>query len=163
MRHLLIIVYALAIGATVVAAEDAGVDGSSDTVRPKSIEDIYTGGKLRDPFVALGGAGGAPSSSVTDFDMADFSIHELELKGIMRDKNGAFAMLIDESTRTGFILRRGRVYTYKNERVPGVTGRINLAQKTVVLITVDKDVQTLRLGEDEEEGEDDEEPADEES
>ena len=43
----------------------------------------------------------------------------------------------------------------KNEKIPGVSGRINVAQKSVTLITDEKDVQTLRLGEDEEDSDED--------
>ena len=74
----------------------------------------------------------------------------------MRDKRGAYAILTDIPSSQSLVLRKGRIYTFRNKRVSGVSGRINFAQKTVVLLTADKDVQTLRLGGDEE-MEDDEE------
>ncbi len=126
------------------------VDASTAPVRPRTIEDIYQGGRYRDPFIPLTGASAMTTVS-KEFVLEDFSIHELQLKGIMRDGAGAYALLIDQTTRAGFILRDGRLYDYKNKRIPGVTGRIDLPQKSVVLVTVDKDVQTLRLGEDEDE------------
>ncbi|MBI2361757.1 MAG: hypothetical protein HYV15_00005, partial [Elusimicrobia bacterium] len=77
----------------------------------------------------------------------NFSIHSLELKGLMRDKKGHTALLFDAATATAFVLRGGRVYDPKKKPIPGVTGTIKMEQKTVTLMTADKDVQTLRLGE----------------
>ncbi len=136
-------------------AAPAGVDESTGSVRPRTIEDIYQGAKLRDPYRRVTGAV-SRSVAVKSGEPHDFSIHELELKGIMRDSKGSFAVLVDLATGESLMLRKGRIYTFKNKRIPGVTGRINIAQKTVVLLTADKDVQTLRLGEDEAEPGDEE-------
>lgn len=135
------------------------VDESTGGVKALGVEDIYGGGKIRDPFMKLGGAG-AVSAPVAappkDFDPEDFSIHQLELKGIMKDKAGLSAMLVDMNSHFSFILRGGRLYDMRKKAVPGVTGVIVPAQKSVTLTTADKDVQTLRLGEDADEDEEQE-------
>lgn len=129
---------------------------STGGVRALGVDDIYGGAKLRDPFMKLGGSGAAVAPVAAppkDFDPEEFSIHQLELKGIMRDKAGMSAMLVDMNTHFSFILRGGRLYDMRKKPVPGVTGVIQPAQKTVTLTTADKDVQTLRLGEDADEAE----------
>lgn len=138
-------------------AEKAGaqVEASTAAAKPRTVEDIYRGARYRDPFAevsAVGGAAAAAAAAVAEWDPADFSIHELDLKGIMKDKSGAFAILTDRVAGVGFVLRGAKLYDFKNQLVAGVTGKINAAQKTVYLITADKDVQTLRLGEAEEDG-----------
>ena len=132
------------------------VEVSTDGTRGISVDDIYGGSKLRDPFMKLGGAGGAGApvaAPAADVDPEEFSIHALELKGIMRDNGGMTAMLVDMNTHFGFMLRGGRLYDMRKKAVPGVTGVIQPAQKSVTLTTADKDVQTLRLGEDADEAE----------
>lgn len=132
------------------------VDASTDGVRALGVDDVYGGAKLRDPFMKLSGAGAAGTAVAApakDYDPEEFSIHQLELKGIMRDKAGITALLVDMSSRFPFILRGGRLYDMRKKPVKGVTGVIKPAQKTVTLTTADKDVQTLRLGEDADEAE----------
>lgn len=130
------------------------VDASTGGVRALGVDDIYGGAKLRDPFMKLAGAGAAAAAAPPkDYDPEEFSIHQLELKGIMRDKAGMTALLVDLSSRFPFILRGGRLYDMRKKPVKGVTGVIKPAQKTVTLSTADKDVQILRLGEDADEAE----------
>jgi Tfp pilus assembly protein PilP len=140
----------------VASAQEDEVAESTEAVKPRTVEDIYQGAKYRDPFTKVSAkAGGVSAAAVAEWDPADFSIHELDLKGIMRDKTGSFAILTDRLAGVGFVLRGGKLYDFKNNRIEGVTGKINVAQKTVYLITAEKDVQTLRLGEEEEDGESD--------
>lgn len=132
------------------------VDASTGGVRALAVDDIYGGAKLRDPFMKLAGAGVAAAAVAAppkDYDPEEFSIHQLELKGIMGDKAGLTALLVDMNSRFPFILRGGRLYDMRKKPVKGVTGVIKPAQKTVTLTTADKDVQTLRLGEDADEAE----------
>lgn len=132
------------------------VDESSGAVKVLGIDDIYGGTKFRDPFMKLAGSGvqAAPvAAAAKEFDPDEFSIHQLELKGVMRDKAGWTALLVDMNTRMSFLLRAGRLYDMKKKAVPGVTGVVKPAEKTVVLTTADKDVQTLKLGEDADEAE----------
>ncbi|MBI5596123.1 MAG: hypothetical protein HY928_08555 [Elusimicrobia bacterium] len=129
-------------------AAATAVDASSAAAKPLTVDDIYGGAKFRDPFMKLGGAGvAAAPSTVKEYDPENFTIHSLELKGLMRDKKGYTALLFDASTATSFVLKGGRVYDPKKKPVPGITGTIKMEQKTVTLMTADKDVQTLRLGE----------------
>lgn len=133
-----------------------GVDESSGAAKALGVDDIYGGAKLRDPFMKLAGSGvqAAPAAAAAkEFDPEEFSIHQLELKGIMRDKAGWTALLVDMNTRLSFLLRGGRLYDLKKKAVAGVTGVVKPAEKTVVLTTADKDVQTLKLGEDADEAE----------
>lgn len=128
-------------------AAPLGVSASSETT--KTVTDLYKGS--RDPFrmPSAGGGGGAAAAPAEPFKLDDFNIHTLDLKGIMADKGGSIAILVDNRFQLSFILRGGFVYSGK-KRVPGVTGTIHRRQKSVTLITTDKDVQTLRLGETEE-------------
>ena len=131
-------------------------DASTMTLKASVPEDIYGGAKYRDPLKKVSASAARASVAKVKFTMEDFSIHEVDLTGIMKDRKGAYAVLVDVPSGTGLILRKGRIYTFKKKRIPGVTGRINVAQKTVILLTADKDVQTLRLGGDEEEAYDEE-------
>jgi len=150
MRSLYIFFVVVSLSAGAARAEEPAVAESTDTVKPRTVEDIYIGAKYRNPFTEVTAAAGGRSVSAAAYNPEDFSIHELDLRGIMRDKTGAFAILTDRVAGVGFVLRQGKLYDYRNKLVPDVKGRINMAQKTVYLITPEKDVQTLRLGEDEE-------------
>jgi Tfp pilus assembly protein PilP len=79
--------------------------------------------------------------------MENFSIHSLNLKGIMKDGAGAYAILADGQTSASFVLKGGVLFDFRNKRVPGVTGTIQMRRKTVTLMTADKDVQPLKMGE----------------
>ncbi len=129
---------------------DQLVAESTGAVR-MTISDLYRGDRYRDPFVVLQPGEVAVTSEQREFSFETFSIHALKLKGIMKEKKETYAILVDEELRMSFMLRKGKVLTFKNEAIPGVSGRINAAQKSVTLLTEEKDVQTLRLGEDEEE------------
>ena len=130
------------------APAPAAVAVSTAAAKPLTVDDIYGGGKFRDPFMKLAGAGVAAAPvAAKDYDPEAFSIHSLELKGLMKDKKGFVALLFDASTSTAFVLKGGRVYDPKKKPIPGITGTIKMEQKTVTLMTADKDVQTLRLGE----------------
>ncbi len=156
MRVLAVSILAAFLLPAAVFAAPAGVDRSTGPARPRTVEDIYQGAKYRDPFRKVTAAASRSAASKAEFEIQDFSIHEVELKGIMKDGKGSFAVIVDIATGASLVLRKGRVYTFRNKRIPGVTGRINVAQKTVVLLTADKDVQTLRLGEDDDEPRDEE-------
>ncbi|MFH2202515.1 MAG: hypothetical protein ABIJ96_05340 [Elusimicrobiota bacterium] len=137
-----------------VGAEEFSVAASSAAVKPRTVNDIYTGAHYRNPFTAVAiKSGGISFAAAAAWDPADFNIHELDLKGLLRDKNGAFAILTDRLAGVGFMLRKGKLYDYRNNLIPDVTGKINVAQKTVYLITSEKDVQTLHLGEDKDDSE----------
>lgn len=132
---------------------------STSTVRAStatvlSPSSIYTAEKLRDPFQKSGGSSlGAASSGGGSqaFNPEDFNIHNLSLRAVMKDSAADYALLSDKTLGMTFVLRKGKVYDAKNKPIPGVTGTINMKQKSASLITRDKDVQVLRLGEEEKE------------
>lgn len=128
-------------------ARAQAVEASTPTARPRTVEDVYAGSKLRDPFSPNQAGGGRAGGAARQFKLEDFSIHNLELKGILRDSAGSYAVLVDGGAGVGFILRDGKLFDYKNKRIPGVRGKVDYGRKTVVLMTPDNDVQTLRLGE----------------
>lgn len=136
-----------------VAASSAAARGLIG-VSTQTVSSIYTGDRSRDPF--LPAAMGASSvRRVTDEknegpEVVD--IHGMLLRGIMKDSKLDYALFTAETGGT-YLLRGGRLYNERNKPVPGITGVIKLKQKTVELITADKDVQVFRLGEDDKEKE----------
>ncbi len=65
----------------------------------------------------------------------------------MKDGASAFALFTDPVFGVTFVLRGNRLYDAKGKVVPGVTGSLNIKQKTAHLMTQESDVQTFRLGE----------------
>ena len=109
-----------------------------------TVSTLYTGDKVRDPFMpATVGGSGRPRDKNAPYVV---DIHALELRGIMKDAKSDFALF---STDTGstLILRGRRLYDDRNKPVPGITGSINIKQKRAELITADKDRQPFQLGE----------------
>ena len=136
--------------ATSTAAAHLPIGSSTQTV-----SSIYTGDRSRDPF--LPAAMGATSARRVDDSKAGggldaVDIHGMSLRGIMKDPKVDYALFSYEGGGT-YLLRGGKLYNERNKPVPGITGAIRLKQKTVELITPDKDVQIFRLGEDEKEKE----------
>jgi hypothetical protein len=131
---------ASAAGVSTAAASGApGVQQSTQTVGS-----IYTGDRVRDPFMpATSGGGGSRAAKRDDGEpepppTAD--IHALTLRGILKDKNADFAIFAAETGET-FMLRAGRLYNERNKPVQGITVRINLKQKLVELFTPERDRQ----------------------
>lgn len=108
-----------------------------------TVSTLYTGDKVRDPFMPASAGSGRTRDKNAPFVV---DIHALELRGIMRDAQSDFALF---STDTGvtLILRGRRLYDERNKPVPGITGSINIKQKRAELITADKDRQPYQLGE----------------
>src|SRR3989338_3810074 len=115
------------------------------TATPSAPGSIYDADKLRDPFMKT--AGGGRGETVKTFTMTDFNIHNLSLRAIMKDSATAYALFTDNSFGASFILRKDKLYFDKKKPLPGVTGYINVKQKTAHLMSPDGDVQTYRLGE----------------
>jgi hypothetical protein len=124
-------------------AAPAAAQSSALALSSYTVSTLYTGDKVRDPFMpaSVGGAGRQRDKN------APFvvDIHALELRGIMKDSQSEFALF---STDTGMslILRGRRLYDERNKPVPGITGSINIKQKRAELITADKDRQPFQLG-----------------
>lgn len=131
------------------AAKAPAVAASTAAVRAEpTVQDLYPLEKLhlRDPFISAGG--GSSSGFQGGGEIAEFSIHNLTLKGILQDPSGDYALFVDASSGNDYVLRKNTLYNDKNKPVPGVSGIIKPQQKTVHLLTSDQDVQTFILGED---------------
>jgi len=116
----------------------------------QTVSSIYTGDRVRDPFLAaaMGGGRTRRSEDAKEDGPEVVDIHAMSLRGIMQDSKVDYALFTAEAGGT-YLLRGGRLYNERNKVVPGITGAIKLKQKTVELVTPDKDVQVFRLGEDE--------------
>ena len=123
-------------------------------VTTQTVSTVYTGDRVRDPF--LPAAMGASTARRSDDAKTDgpevVDIHGMTLRGIMKDQLIDYALFTAETGGT-YLLRGGKLYNERNKVVPGIRGVIKLKQKTVELITPDKDVQVFRLGEDDKEKE----------
>jgi len=136
-----ILIAALGFALSAFAAPPTIVRASTETV-----ESLYTADKLRDPFTRT--QAGASSIETRLYTSQDFNIHNLSLRGIMRDSQTDYALFVDNTFRVGFILHGGRLYDYRKKPVPGVSGSVKRAQKIVTLVTKNKDTQVFRLGQD---------------
>ena len=134
-------------GATVSSATAAGAAPAvaASTAAPANAAQIYTAAALRDPFTRAGAAAMKVASRA--FAAMDFNIHNLSLKGIIRDDVSDYALLGDNTFGVSFILRKGRLYDEKSKRVSGVTGSLDMKRRMVRVVASDGDVQILRLGE----------------
>lgn len=123
-------------------------------VSTQTVSTIYTGDRVRDPFLpaAMGGSRSVRRDDAKAEGPEVVDIHGMTLRGIMKDPKIDYALFTAETGGT-YLLRGGRLYNERNKAVPGITGAIRLKQKTVELVTPDKDVQVFRLGEDEKEKE----------
>ena len=109
---------------------------------------LYTGDRVRDPFqpASSGVRGAARVEEKADLGPPTADIHALTLRGMLKDAAADYALFAAETGEV-FMLRANRLYNERNKIVPGITGRINLKQKRVELMTADKDVQTYLIGE----------------
>lgn len=123
------------------AAKGAQVQASTAA----TIGSIYTVERLRDPFARTTGSSGGGSGK--PFTPEDFNIHNLSLRGLMKDAGTAYALFTDAQFGATFILRWGKLYDPKGKPVKGVSGSLDLKKKTAHLMTQDKDVQVFTLGE----------------
>lgn len=114
-----------------------------------AVAGFYTAEKLRDPFMKASAGGAAMKSDTPE----EFSIHNLTLRGMLKDRWVDYAVFTDEAGST-FLFRKNKLYDGKRNEVSGVSGTMDIKQKIVNLITLDKDVQVFRLGQKDEEEED---------
>lgn len=129
------------------AASPAAVATSTGTTQ--TVEGIYTGDRVRDPFLpaAMGGAR-APRVATKSGGPEAVDIHGMTLRGFMKDAKMDYALFAAEGGGT-YLLRGGKLYNERNKLIPNITGIVKLKQKTVVLTTSDNDEMVFRLGEDE--------------
>ncbi|MEK7234246.1 MAG: hypothetical protein AAB268_10555 [Elusimicrobiota bacterium] len=120
----------------------------------QTVSSIYTGDRVRDPFLpaAMGATSARRVEDAKTSGPEVVDIHGMALRGIMKDAKVDYALFASEGGGM-YLLRGGKLYNERNKLVPGIIGVIKLKQKTVELITPDKDVQVFRLGEDEKEQE----------
>ena len=116
---------------------------TSTTAPVQTVGTIYTVDKMRDPFLKMSGG----ALSFKPMMPEDFNIHNLSLRGLMKDSGSDYALFSDVNFGASFILRKGRLYDGKGKLVPGVSGSLNVRQKTADLMTRENDVQVFRLGE----------------
>ncbi len=131
------------------AVKPADVKASTAPAAATELADpsqIYTAEKLRDPFRQLS-ANSGDGAATHSFTADDFNIHNLSLRGMMKDRRADYALFADPAFGVTFVLRGGRLYDPKGRPVPGVTGGLDIRRKTAHLMTKDSDVQTFRLGE----------------
>jgi hypothetical protein len=133
---------------TAPAAVPPAAAASALGVSTMTVSTLYTGDRVRDPFLPPS-EGGGRSHAVDRNAPYAVDIHSLQLRGIMKDAKTDYALFATEIGTT-LILRDGRLFDDRNKRVPGITGRIRIKQKRVELITADKDVQIFGLGESDE-------------
>lgn len=128
-----------------LAAASPFAEVKLSTATPASIDEIYTADKLRDPFLK-GTSAAAGNLPVKSYNPDDFSIHNLSLRGVMKDAGVDYALFSDITLGVSFVLRKGKLYDYKERVVPGVSGTLDIKQKMVRLVTREKDFQQFRLG-----------------
>ena len=145
--------------ASPVSAAKPEVASSTAAAKEPTVADIYQGDKIRDPFLEGGGgsAGGgsdkAASSGVGISLVAagEFTIHVLQLRGVMEDGHGGYAVLVEPASGATFVLRAGRLFDGKDKPVKGIRGSVNVRQKRVSLMNAEKEKRELVLGEDKDE------------
>lgn len=118
-------------------------EAAKSSTPPPTVDELYSG-NLRNPFIALGGGSGGIQIRTASSESLPFSIHDLELTGIMKDSKGKQALLKNLNTGASYMLVRGRLLDSKRKRVPGVSGVIH-RKPEVVLMTEDGEVQPLSL------------------
>ncbi|MBI5625293.1 MAG: hypothetical protein HY924_16060 [Elusimicrobia bacterium] len=114
-----------------------------------TLAELYPVEKMRDPFMKGSSGGSVDAESCKP---EDFSIHLLVLKAMLKDPRVDFALLSDPCGAS-YVFSGGKLYrdaVAKKNVVSGVSGTMTMAQKTLTLQTAEKDVQVLRLGEEEE-------------
>lgn len=148
------LILAALLSSPALAAEPPAVSSAALAASTMTVSSIYTGDRVRDPFTPASGGGARRGGPATDADKIPDAneppdIHALSLRGIMKDRGSDYALFGSE-TGESFLLRGGRLYNGRGKPVPGITGRIRPKQKSVELVTPEKDVQVYRLGETEE-------------
>lgn len=128
------------------ATSTGTVKASTATFVAPSPATIYTTEKLRDPFSMS--AGGARAAASKPFSLEDFNIHNLSLRGMMKDRTADYALFSDSVLAGSFILRKGRLLDPRGKPIPGVKGSMDLKKKTAHLETAEGDVQIFKLGDD---------------
>ena len=92
-------------------AAPAGAPASALALSTYTVSTLYTGDKVRDPFMpSTVGGSGRPHDKNAPFVV---DIHALELRGIMKDTQSDFALFSTDNGTT-LILRGRRLYDDRN-------------------------------------------------
>lgn len=123
------------------------------STQPATAAVAYRPANPRDPMIPsnvygdLTGTGSLRTKSdvpAASVETGTFTIHELTLTGILVDSRGRQALLRDAAGNL-YTLKAGRLNDSMKMKVPGVSGVVN--GKQVTLMTADKEVHHLTLGE----------------
>ena len=114
--------------------------------KPETPQYLYPYAKKRDPFVPLIGNGQAFAEAEAEQQpkgtKEENELAKLELKGIMRYKDGKVA-IISSTDGESYTLRSGRIYDQKNKKINGITGIIK--ERSIVLISNNNTIKELTL------------------
>src|SRR5437870_4411911 len=77
-----------------VASTPPEVKTATEAPHAPSVATIYTGDKLRDPFMKTNGSTAVMGKP---FSLEDFNIHNLALRGLMRDGRAEYALFLDSN------------------------------------------------------------------
>lgn len=135
------------------ASASAATPSGALSTSTQTVSSLYTGDRVRDPFLppSMGTVGVSKRVPLkTGEAPPPVDIHSLHLRGVLKDGRSDFALFSADGGGT-LMLRGGRLFDERGKPAPGITGKILIKQKTVQLITPDKDVQIFRLGEVDEE------------
>jgi hypothetical protein len=141
----IVLLVSAAFGAPAVpAVSTTAANSAMIGVSTYTVSTLYTGDRVRDPFLATSHGASARIREAGKPLVID--IHALQLRGIMEDSGGEYALFSTDDGMT-LVLKGGRLFDDRNKPVPGITGHTHIKQKRADLVTADKDVQIYKLGE----------------
>ena len=118
---------------------------SADEYQPQELKRYhYPGMSYRDPFIPLSGEKLARARLGLTKEAVVPGLGMLSLKGIIKDSKDEIALF--SSPQGSYLLVNGSMYDNQNRKVPGMTGRIVLSRREVVL-TLGGDSKTYALPE----------------
>lgn len=118
---------------------------NADDYKPQELKRYhYPGMAYRDPFIPLSGEKLARARLGLTKEAVVPALGMLSLKGIIKDNKDDIALF--SSPQGSYLLVNGAMYDNQNRRVPGMSGRIVLSRREVVL-TLAGDTKTYALPE----------------
>ncbi|MBI2118190.1 MAG: pilus assembly protein PilP [Elusimicrobia bacterium] len=107
---------------------------------------IYGANSGRDPFLPLIGdsssSKGVKSQTRRDPQRSAENFSQLELKGILKDKDGKIALIISRDGES-FTLKSGKLYDKRSQTIQNITGIIK--ETSVVLYGKNKTIKELHV------------------
>lgn len=132
---------------TVLTLLVSGAAAFSFAVEPPAAYQ-YGGGRFRDPFTPLTGAGAGASFAFGE--EGAFDLEGIMLKGILEDRSGGRFATISDKSGVGYLVKDGKILDGRGKPVKGVTGIVK--RKSIIFITGDKKVKEVPLEKPEESG-----------